>query len=89
MKKWTGKAKQAGLCLCLAALLLAGCGDAKTTQSEEKTETGKQTEASKQPEKPETKPVENPAFIQDGIRKVVITKDGEEIFHLSDRKSVV
>lgn len=62
MKKWTGKAKQAGLCLCLAALLLAGCGDAKTTQSEDKTETGKQTEASKQPEKPEPKPVENPAI---------------------------
>ena len=67
MKKWTGKAKQAGCCLCLAALLLAGCGDAQTTQSE----------------KPETKSVQNPAFIQDGIRKVVLTKDGEEIFHLS------
>lgn len=80
MKKWTGKAKQAGFCLCLAALLLAGCKDAKTTQSEEKTKTGKQTETS---EKPETKPVANPVLIQDGIRKVVLTKDGEEIFHLS------
>lgn len=83
MKKWTGKAKQAGGCLCLAALLLAGCGDAKTTQSEEKAEAGKQTETSKLPEKSETEPVENPAFIQDGIRKVVLTEDGEEIFHLS------
>ena len=83
MKKWTGKAKQAGGCLCLAALLLTGCGDAKTTQSEEKAEAGKQTETSKLPEKSETEPVENPAFIQDGIRKVVLTEDGEEIFHLS------
>lgn len=81
MKKWTGKAKQAGCCLCLATLLLTGCGDAKTTQSEEKAEAGKQTETSKLPEK--TEPVENPAFIQDGIRKVVLTEDGEEIFHLS------
>lgn len=83
MKKWTGKAKQAGCCLCLAALLLTGCGNAETTQSEEKRETGQQTERSKQVEKPETKAVEKPVFIQDGIRKVVLQKDGEEIFHLS------
>lgn len=83
MRKWTGKTTQAGCCLFLAALLLTGCSGESETEKKVAAEQKTETERTAETERPEVQSVSNPSFIQDGIRKVILTKDGEEIFHLS------
>lgn len=81
MKKWINKFTAAGVGICLSVSMLAGCG---TKETEEKTETQTQEASSEaKTEKPETTVSEHPKFIPDGLRKVVLVQNGEEIFHIS------
>lgn len=79
MKKCIKKILTIGAGLCLSISLLAGCGadkPEKTESADTKTE-AKETKA-------ELKTVEHPVFTAENVRRVVLRRGGEEIFHLSN-----
>ena len=94
MQNWKKKIMILGLSVSLVAGGLYGCGNTDTEETTEKTEgtsgesqeTVEKAEGSSQAqiEKPETTQAEHPQFVADGIRKVVLVEDGEEIFNLSN-----
>ena len=94
MQNWKKKIMILGLSVSLGAGGLYGCGNTDTEETTEKTEgtsgesqeTVDEAEGSSQvqTEKPETTQAEHPQFVADGIRKVVLVEDGQEIFNLSN-----
>ena len=92
MQNWKKKIMILGLSVSLVAGGLYGCGNTEETTektegtSGESQETVEKAEGSSQAqiEKPETTQAEHPQFVADGIRKVVLVEDGEEIFNLSN-----
>ena len=94
MQNWKKKIMILGLSVSLGAGGLYGCGNTDTEETTEKTEgtsgesqeTVDEAEGSSQvqTEKPETTQAEHPQFVSDGIRKVVLVEDGQEIFNLSN-----
>lgn len=88
MHKWMGKIAAAGISVCLFMSVLAGCsGTSEKEETESQTQEGtaenQATEAQNTEERPEVQEAEHPQFIPDGLRKVVLVREGEEIFHLS------
>ena len=89
MQNWKKKIMILGLSVSLGAGGLYGCGNTDTEETTEKTEgtsgesqeTVDEAEGSSQvqTEKPETTQAEHPQFVADGIRKVVLVEDGQEI----------
>lgn len=94
MRNWKKKIMILGVSISLGAAGVYGCGNTDTKEntqkeedvSEENQETVQEEEKSSQiqAEKPETVQSEHPQFVEDGIRKVVLVKDGQEIFNLSN-----
>ena len=95
MQNWKKKIMILGLSVSLGAGGLYGCGkyryrrdhrEDRRQLSGESQETVDEAEGSSQvqTEKPETTQAEHPQFVADGIRKVVLVEDGQEIFNLSN-----
>lgn len=84
MSNWTEKVTQAGCCLCLAALLMTGCNRENDRENRVDTKKRIEAESKNDAERAEIQMLSNPSFIQAGIRKVILTKNGEEIFQLSN-----
>ena len=97
MQNWKKKIMILGLAVSLGAGSLYGCENAQEEEHTENTEgleeTGKNADetteetsedSSLSEEKPETVQAEHPQFVSDGIRKVVLVENGEEIFKLSN-----
>lgn len=80
-----------GVISSLSVGMLTGCGDKNETKDQTGEETTARTEETKDAEstakdseeRPELSQGEHPRFISDGIRKLVLWKDGKEIFNLS------
>lgn len=83
MGRWIKKITQAGLCLCLSVLFMTGCNEKNSQENKADVETKTESENKVKEEKTEIRTESTPSFIQDGIRKVILIKDGEEIFYLS------
>lgn len=84
MSNWTEKVTQAGCCLCLAALLMTGCNGENDREDRVDTKKKIEAESKADTERAEIQMPSDPSFIQSGIRKVILTKNGEEIFQLSN-----
>ncbi len=78
-----------GIVTSLTAGGLSGCGqetkaEAESQEKMEKAETEKgKSEAEPAEDKPTAAVTEHPQFIPDGVRRLVLTEDGSEIFDLS------
>lgn len=89
MRKILRKLMLLGIVTSLTAGGLSGCGqetkaEAESQEKMEKAETEKgKSEAEPAEDKPTAAVTEHPQFIPDGVRRLVLTEDGSEIFDLS------
>ena len=92
MQNWKKKIAILGLSVSLGMSGVYGCGNTEETKAETESASGESQETAEnaeessqvQEEKPETTQAEHPQFVADGIRKVVLVEDGQEIFNLSN-----
>ena len=92
MQNWKKKIVILGLSVSLGMSGVYGCGNTEETKGETESASGESQETAEnaeessqvQEEKPEITQAEHPQFVADGIRRVVLVEEGQEIFNLSN-----
>lgn len=92
MQNWKKKIVILGLSVSLGMSGVYGCGNTEETKGKTKSASGESQETAEnaeessqvQEEKPEITQAEHPQFVADGIRRVVLVEEGQEIFNLSN-----